>query len=171
MSIETPTLTQPISPAEAGLACAHCGATEFKTVWQTFADGIRHARADCSRCKRFVRYLKQQGAPEPRFERAPVDAKTQDLVAPSATWHWIGLIRQSDRVWRPVAMAATLGQCWDALMHFPGVGDYLCVPTRPDAKKRGDYGHEHNNVDWLEPVARWNVETALPGRHGGRLLG
>jgi hypothetical protein len=104
-------------------------------VWQTFANGTRHVRADCASCKGFVRYLKQTAtAPDYLHRPLPPDAHLEARKAPPAGWDWLGWIRQHDGVWRPVALARTLACCWDALLHYPGKGDLLCIPTRPRAQ-------------------------------------
>lgn len=125
------TLAPAPSPADAGLACRKCGAAKFTTVLQTFRDGTKHVRLDCAACKTFVRYASQDGAPEPRHEHRPPDAHDELLAAPPASWHWLGLIRQDDGVWRAVALCPTLERCWEALLTLSGEGDRLCVPTRP----------------------------------------
>jgi hypothetical protein len=118
--------------ALAGLVCGGCGASRFTTSWQTFRDGSRHIRVDCGACHRFVRYARQTGSPAPRYRPAP-DVSGEQLAAPvpEEEWHWIGLIRQADNQWRPVALAKTLPRVWDVLLHYPGDGEFLCVPTRP----------------------------------------
>jgi hypothetical protein len=131
--------TQQHSPEALGITCRRCGGSRFRTGRQTFADGTRHVRADCATCGAFVRYLKQPGAPEPRLSPRRPDASRQSLAPPSASWRWLGWIRQADQVWRPVAEAATLEACWDVLLHYPGEGDRLCIPSRVDGK---DTGHE-----------------------------
>ncbi|HEX5271849.1 MAG TPA: hypothetical protein VFW33_15230 [Gemmataceae bacterium] len=113
-----------------GLSCPKCGATAFKTFWQTFENGTRHVRCDCAECGAFVRYLKQPGAPEPKYEPRKPTAHAGELATPPADWHWIGLIRQDDEMFHPVALAPTRDRCWDALLHFPGEGDRLIIPTR-----------------------------------------
>jgi hypothetical protein len=148
----TPTLLPGHSPAELGLVCPGCGAAEFKTRCQEFRDGTRHVRADCARCGKFVRYLKQPGGPDFKLERYRPDPDQPDHPAhepPPESWRWVGFIRQADRVWRPVAEAPTLGRCWDALLHYPGDGDRLCVPTRPGkatkGEEEGDDEHDDTN--------------------------
>ena len=131
-----PTAHLPCGPSarDAGVACRHCGAAEFVTAWQTFSDGTRHIRMTCARCQAFVRWVKQDGSePMPRYEPAPAGNSTPSLAAPLPMdgWHWIGFIRQSDRVWRSVAYAPTLDACWECLLTYPGRGELLCCPTRP----------------------------------------
>jgi hypothetical protein len=101
-------------------------------VWHTAKNGTRHARADCAECGMFSRYLDQPDAPAVKHEPCDPGASSASTAAPPATWRWIGWIRQSDMVWRPVAEAPTLGRCWDALLHYPGDGDRLCIPSRPE---------------------------------------
>jgi hypothetical protein len=120
-----------------GVTCPHCGATEFKTRWQTFVSGVRHVRMECASCKRFVRYLKQSPQSlDYRHEPRRHDAHPPELTPPPASWEWIGLIRKSDQVWRAVALAPTLGRCWDTLLHNPGEGDRLCISTKPDPPRK-----------------------------------
>jgi hypothetical protein len=142
MDLPRPVELPPPPPAAAGLLCPHCGAAEFTTRWRTFADGTRHVQADCARCKRFVRWMKQRGAPEPRVQFAPADTPRNRLAPPTPedVWEWLGLIRLADQTWRAVAKAPTLERCWDTLLHFPGEGDLLCMPSKrlPNASQPGD---------------------------------
>lgn len=137
---DDPVLAQATRPD--GLACRQCQGTKFKTSWQTFADGTKHVRMDCGDCGAFVRYLKQPGAPGPKYEPRPPDAHAKALAPAPApdSWAWLGLIRQADQWWRPVAYAATLGGVWDALLTFPGQGDLLAIPTRPGQARAADEG-------------------------------
>ena len=125
-------LPPPPPPADLGLCCRRCGASAFKTAWQTFSNGTRHVRMSCARCGQFARYLKPEGAPEPRVEFAPAGTPENRLQAPvpAERWEWVGLIRLEDQVWRAVAKAPTLERCWDTLLHYPGEGDLLCMPSR-----------------------------------------
>jgi hypothetical protein len=66
-------------------------------------------------------------------ERRP-DAGELTAAPPPANASWLGWLRQSDAVWRPVALAPTLGKCWEALAHHFGDGDLLAVPTDPAAR-------------------------------------
>jgi hypothetical protein len=134
MKLATPLETPQIP---SGIACPRCSATTFKTSWQRFADGSQHVRMTCGACGAFIRWLKQRGSHEPRFEPARVDTSAVALAAPPSTWHWLGLIRQADRVWRPVALAGNLAACWEALLTFPGEGDRLVVPTQPIIRAQG----------------------------------
>jgi hypothetical protein len=65
-------------PTANGLTCPHCGPTRVVSEWQTFADGSRHLRASCGRCRQFLRYLKQpwaagESAPNPQYTLVPND--------------------------------------------------------------------------------------------------
>jgi hypothetical protein len=135
-------LPPPPPPAELGLCCRRCGASAFTTCWQTFANGTKHVRMDCGRCGAYVRYLKQQGAPEPKVQFAPADTPRNRLAPPTPAdaWEWVGMIRLEDQVWRAVAKAPTLERCWDSLLTFGGEGDLLCMPSRrlPNASQPGD---------------------------------
>lgn len=93
---------------------------------------------DCGACGAFVRYLKQPNAPGPKYEARPPDAHRRALAAPPESWAWLGLIRQADQWWRPVACAATLAGVGDALLTFPGQGDMLAIPTRPVKARAAD---------------------------------
>jgi hypothetical protein len=132
-----PEAQAPPTPREVplGLKCPKCGGTEFKTWWQTFANGTRHIRADCAACRAFVRYLKQPDSPEPKYQPRRPDASKESLAPPPADWQWLGWVRQGDGIWRSVALCPTLARCWDTLLHYPGEGDLLCIPTRPEDAK------------------------------------
>jgi hypothetical protein len=126
----------PRCPVPDGLLCPKCGAAEFRTAWATFKDGSRHVRADCAKCGAFVRFLKQSpDAPDFRYEATTVTASMPAdhpaRKAPPDGWTWIGLVRLDDGHWRAVATSTTLARCWDALLHYPGVGDLLCIPSKP----------------------------------------
>jgi hypothetical protein len=131
MDMPNQTINLPMPSIPPGLICPHCGATEFTTSWQTFADGTRHLRMGCRACGGFVRFLKQsKDQPDYRKEPRRPDAHQPELTPPATSWEWIGLIRHSDQVWRAVALAPTLARCWDSLLHYPGEGDRLCVPSK-----------------------------------------
>jgi hypothetical protein len=122
------------APVPEGLRCPKCKTARFRIYWQTFTNQSRHIRLDCASCGGFVRYLPQDrgpGQPMHRCERRPSDASKPSLAAPPESWCWIGLIRQDDEVWRTVALAPTLEGAWDCLLHYPGTGDLLCIPSRP----------------------------------------
>jgi hypothetical protein len=124
-------------PLPEGLVCPKCGGSTFKTFWQTFKDGSKHVRCECATCKAFVRYLPNPGGPECHYEPRKAGAHEDELAAPPESWHWVGMVRQADEVWRAVAMAPTLGRCWDCLLTYPGEGDRLCTPTRPVVQEAG----------------------------------
>jgi hypothetical protein len=135
--MSAPVELPPAASAPEGLRCPKCGGTAFKTFWQTFADGSKHVRADCAACGAFVRYLKQPGSPDFKHEPRKPGAHIDELAAPPDSWCWIGMIRQADELWRAVAMAPTLGRCWDCLLTYPGEGDRLCVPSKPVLQEAG----------------------------------
>jgi hypothetical protein len=118
-------------PTPEGLLCPKCGKSAFRTFWQTFADGNKHVRCNCAKCGAFVRYLPKPGGPECRYEPRKPNAHAAEMAPPPEGWVWIGMIRQSDKQWHAVAMAPTLDRTWDALLHYPGTGDYLCFPSKP----------------------------------------
>jgi hypothetical protein len=121
------------SPAEAGLACAGCGATKFKTTWQTFKNGTKHVRMECAICGRFQRYLPQKKDDQPGFEHQPAqsDLHAKEMAPIPARWDWIGYVRGTDKVWQPVALCKDLASCWDALLTTHQRGDLLCIPVMP----------------------------------------
>jgi hypothetical protein len=132
-------------PTPNGLLCRKCGAAEFRTHWQTHSNGSQHVRADCARCGHFVRWLKQSPSqPDYRYEPSPVTttmpAHHPARKAPPDVWTWIGLVRLDDGLWRPVATSRTQEGCWDTLLHYPGEGDRLCIPSRPTAREEDDGG-------------------------------
>jgi hypothetical protein len=114
----------------------------MKTTWQTFADGSKHIRAECSKCGAFLRYLKQP-AKVPVEEvlayltPAGPDAHPANTAPLPESWEWLGHVRQSDGLWRPVALCSTLAACWDSLLTFPGRADLLCCPVAPVPRGEG----------------------------------
>jgi len=109
--------------------------TTFGTAWSGRADGLRRVRLTCATCRTFVRHLGLEGGPEPKCEPTTrTDRAHPALAAPTDGWVWIGLIRQSDQVWRAVA----LGRAWDALLHYPGEGDLLVIPSLPATQGKCD---------------------------------
>jgi hypothetical protein len=129
-----------VPPASLGLSCPACQGTEFTTCWQTFKDGTRHARLDCARCKRYVRYLPRggpPGAPDFQLRRRPADAHRCETAPPPPGWVWIGYLRSHDGLWRPVAMAEDLAGLWNALLGSWQVGDVLAVPVMPPTPDGG----------------------------------
>lgn len=138
---EVPVITRqpPIAcpPPPAGVVCARCSATEFTTRWQTFANQTRHVRMECGSCGAFVRYLpqhKETATPNYRYEPKPVDSHRRETAPPHEGDQWLGFVRSSDDLWRPVALAATLAACWEALLTSHMVGDRLAMPVRPVAR-------------------------------------
>jgi hypothetical protein len=118
--------------ARAGVLCGACGGSTFITCGELGFAGMRQIRVDCAACRRFVCYVSPAGGPPHGYRPAPpVSCEQRAAPLPAEEWSWIGLIRQDDGVWRPVGMAKTLAKAWDILMHYPGDGDLLCVPTRP----------------------------------------
>jgi hypothetical protein len=124
-------------PAAVGVVCPRCRGTRFKTTWQVFSDGSRHVRMTCAACNKFMRYLPRPDGPDLRLERRPHDARAYRMKPPPASYNWIGFIRQSDELWRAVALAPTLERCWDCLLTYPGDGDLLCVPSEPPPQRNG----------------------------------
>ena len=124
-------LTLPQATIPAGMVCPRCQATTFKTTWQTFADQTRHVRLSCAVCGRFVRYLRQAGLPEPKYEPSTERPGHPALRPPADGAEWLGLVRSDDGRWRAVALAGSLGACWDALLTTHMQGDRLCVPCLP----------------------------------------
>ena len=39
--------------------CPKCGPVDPTFRWQNFKNSSKHLRADCSKCKRFIRYVEQ----------------------------------------------------------------------------------------------------------------
>lgn len=124
------TLTPTVSPAELGLRCPACGHTEALSCWEQVESATKVIRLTCARCALFLRHLVPAEG-EFLFEQRRPDAHRAELSPPGKDWLWIGHIRQADGFWRAVALTATLGKCWDALLTYPGEGDRLCIPTRP----------------------------------------
>jgi hypothetical protein len=133
------------TPAAAGLACPRCKGTEFKTCWQTFSNNTKHVRMDCGSCGAFIKYLKQHPETVPAGEvlaratytPAGPEANRFNTAAAPADAEWVGHVRGSDGLWRPVCLAKDLAGCWDALLCYPAVGDLLCIPTERVPRGRG----------------------------------
>jgi hypothetical protein len=107
------------------------------------AEGDGRPVLACRGCKLAVRLLtRYPGDPTPGFEPRPAGTSAYAYDAPPAGSWWVGMIRQSDQVWRPVALAQEHGRCWDALLTYPGEGDRLTVPTDapPGVSKAGENG-------------------------------
>jgi hypothetical protein len=120
----------------AGILGPHCQGTRFKTSWQVFTNGTRHARLTCAVCGRFERYLKQHPEqPDFRYQKCNPEIKGAARRPPPASWHWLAHIRHADGKWYPVAMAETLARCWDALLTYPYEGDRLAFPVEPLQRK------------------------------------
>lgn len=136
------------SPALAGVVCAACNGSRFTSTLARQKDGARHVRLTCTGCGKEVHFVEQGRA---QFETAPPDAHQHALAPPPADWRWVGMIRQSDRVWRAVAEAGTLEACWDCLLTYPGLGDRLCVPTKPEYLPLPEKGKQKASgfVGWL----------------------
>jgi hypothetical protein len=117
------------SPSDLGLTCRQCGGTAFLTHWEAVGD-TRRVRMTCAGCRRSIRLLPQttDGMPDVRRELSALPkghpARQPVLVSDP----WIGLVRQDDGVWIPVALAASLGKCWETLLACPLEGDRLCIP-------------------------------------------
>jgi hypothetical protein len=118
-----------------GISYPQCRATGFQTSWRILSDGTRHARLECAACLRFVRWPRQDPQPEHKYEPRRPDVRGAALQPPPDRWHWLGFIRQADGLWKPVAMAETLGRCWEALLTYPYEGDLLAVPVEPVRRK------------------------------------
>jgi hypothetical protein len=127
MSDDAPEPPPPLPPASSGLCCPRCRGAEFTTCWQLFQDGTRHARLDCARCRRYVRYLPQGF----RLRPQKPDAHRRETAPPPPGWRWVGYLRSNDGLWRPVAAADDLASLWDALLGSWQVGDVLAVPEAP----------------------------------------
>lgn len=80
----------------------------------------------CAACKTFVRLLRRHGDPEPAFD---LDDSQAD-VPPAGSW-WLGYVKGSDGVMRPVALAETLGSAWDGVLSCPLRGVIVLAPTDP----------------------------------------
>jgi hypothetical protein len=100
---------------------------------------------DCGRCGAFIKYLKQQPETVPpgevlaraAYTPAGPEASRMNTRPPPEGWQWVGHIRLADGLWRPVALASTLADCWDALLCHPLHGDLLCIPTQPVPRGKG----------------------------------
>jgi hypothetical protein len=116
----------------AGIVCPACGGSTFTSWWDSGENGSSIIRLNCAACRQFVRHFSPPGGPEHGYRPAPpVSSEQLAAPVPAEEWHWLGMIRQDDNVWRPVGMARTLGRAWDVLLHFPGDGEHLVIPTRP----------------------------------------
>jgi hypothetical protein len=120
---------------EPAVACPACSAAEFLTPRQTAPDGPQ-GRLNCAACGRPFLELpnSQGGAPTYQFRRRAADAHADELAPPAKGWAWLGLVRQGDGVWRPVALCATAADCWQALLGCWMHGDLMAVPVRASTK-------------------------------------
>jgi hypothetical protein len=137
---------EPAPLVQMGVACGSCGGTEGRTFWQTFADGTRHVRLECARCKRFIRWLPQHKHEKPEQEedepvgyytKRPADVHAGEVKVPGSGWCWIGYVRLADEVWRPVALATSLARAWESLLSWPGRPEVLILPSRDTRKADG----------------------------------
>jgi hypothetical protein len=110
------------SAAVTGLNCPACGRCEMVLS----VDAGSRAALTCYGCGVTARLLRRRGDPEPAFD---LDDATAD-VPPKGSW-WIGYVKGSDRVCRPVALAPTMSSAWDALLHCPLRGALYLVPCDP----------------------------------------
>jgi hypothetical protein len=138
VSLSIPLPPRRAAPADVGATCKRCGATTFRTFTQTFRDGTKHLRVECAGCGTFQRYAPQSGPEAMRYQPRPADAHKEETTPPPSRWPWVGMIRLADGVWRAVALADDLGRCWDALLHYPGTGDLLVFPVRPESVRRAE---------------------------------
>jgi hypothetical protein len=109
-----------------GVRCPACGAGSFDIT-----DAAGRAGLTCGRCGVLVRLLRRRGDPQPACEPCPPGASRYAQDAPPPGSWWLGFVRSADGQWRPVALAATLGGCWDALLGCTLDGDMLLAPTDP----------------------------------------
>jgi hypothetical protein len=54
-------MSEPVIPADRP-RCTRCGGRDITARWQHLRDGRRAIRADCARCRRYVKYLPQTQA-------------------------------------------------------------------------------------------------------------
>src|SRR5262245_17369846 len=92
-------------PNPQGLLVPRCGVAEHMTTKQVFRDNTEHIKLTCARCNKFLRYLKQEDAPDFKYEPAPPTTHKSNSKPPPQSWDWLGLIRLSDGKWRAVALA------------------------------------------------------------------
>jgi hypothetical protein len=118
------------------VSCRKCGATAFKTDWQTFADGTKHVRMSCSKFGTFARYLPQTAEGKPVYQHEPraADVSAGASVTPPRGWRWLGYVRGDGGEWHQVAECATREACWSALMTTWQGGDKLIVPVCPQGE-------------------------------------
>jgi hypothetical protein len=104
------------APAQAGIACPRCGSVTRRSTF------ILH----CGSCGDYHREL-----PACHFEPVPAGALPHEQEVPPERAQWIGYVRDAGAEWLPVAKAPTLGQCWDALLNYPGNMAMLCCWVLP----------------------------------------
>jgi hypothetical protein len=46
-------------PTAGQARCPRCAGTQTRLTWQTFEDGRRHLREECSQCERFIKFAPQ----------------------------------------------------------------------------------------------------------------
>jgi hypothetical protein len=127
---QSATLFPEPTPAAEGLVCRTCGGQRFQTCWHTFRDGSRHIRVDCASCGRFQRYAPQEQSRYEPAQSVPLHGKSRNLPLDKCVW--AGFIRpEGESDFLPVATAATLGRCWEALLTNHLEGDRLAIPIAP----------------------------------------
>jgi hypothetical protein len=135
-------------PPPPGLRCPSCDGSEFELG----PDAAGRVRLACTACGVFARLLRRHGDPAPEFA-PPVEGESeysQDEPLPGS-W-WLAYVRPRGGGWRPVALAESLGEAWEAVLTGPVAGSYLLAPTDPP--RRGEspekgYSMSADTIAWV----------------------
>jgi hypothetical protein len=78
---DAPLTAEPCPPAPAGLTCPGCrGRAGIVTRWSRSRNGVMQLRADCTRCRRFIKWVGKADA-----RRAAAEEKRRKFPGPLAT--------------------------------------------------------------------------------------
>jgi hypothetical protein len=125
----TPAPATGIPRDAASIHCPLCGVGEMRLV-----AGGKGPHLSCSGCGVSVRLLQRQDAP---VAVDLGDAKAD--IPPAGSW-WLGYVKGGDGIVRRLALARTLGACWDAILHSTLRGAIFICTTDPP--RRGDITKE-----------------------------
>ena len=77
------------------------------------------------------RVARPAGAPRPVLGTDPTAENWDDTATLPDSWMWVGLVYLDQGELHSVVLADSLGECWEALLDYPGRPTRLCVPVRP----------------------------------------
>jgi hypothetical protein len=105
------------------IRCPSCPGAEVVYTWQHFANGTRHVRADCGRCRRYIRYAPRR---PPYTDLADANASETPILDALLRCEALGveLARDGSSVWpvgdAPPDLAGLLRQCAPDLARLLG---------------------------------------------------